>query len=113
MFSPTGFMCWTTVYALAFQEVIENPSLSVSTHGETGNQRNTVKTNLHGFADDHALKKSFQAKSWVAEQTSIKLLENTAIDVKSWMDENWLCMNDGKTEFIYVWVLSNAPTLHY
>ena len=89
-----------TVYASTFQEVIENPSLSVSTHSETGNQRNPVKTNLHGFVDDHALKNSFQAKSWAAEQTSIKLLENTAIDVKSWMDENWLCMNDGKTEFI-------------
>ena len=89
-----------TVYASTFQEVIENPSLSVFTHGETGNQRNPVKTDLHAFADDHALKNSFQAKSQVVEQTSIKLLENTAIDVKSWMDENQLCMNDGKTEFI-------------
>ena len=89
-----------TVYAWTFQEVIDNPSLSVSIYGETGNQTNPVKTDLHGFADDHALKNSFQAKSWVAEQTSIKLLENTPIDVKSWMDENRLCMNDGKTEYI-------------
>ena len=28
------------------------------------------------------------------------MLENTAIDVKLWMDENQLRMNDGKTEFI-------------
>ena len=75
-----------TVYALTFKEVIENPSLSVSTQSETGNQRNPVKTDLYGFADDHALKNSFQAKSQAAEQTSIKLLEHTAIDVKSWMD---------------------------
>ena len=89
-----------TVYASTFGEVIENPSLSVSTYGQTGNHRNPAKIDLHGFADDHALKNSFQAKSSVAEQTSIKQLENTAIDVKSWMNENWLCMNDGKTEFI-------------
>ena len=89
-----------TVYASTFQEVIENPSLSVLTHGQTGNHRNPVKTDLHRFVDDHTLKNSFQAKSRVAEQTSIKLLENTAIDVKSWMDKNQLCMNDGKTEFI-------------
>ena len=88
------------VYALTFQEVIENPSLSVSTHGHTGNHRNPGKIDLQGFADDHALKNSFQAKSRVAKQTSIELLENTAINVKSWMDENWLCMNDWKTEFI-------------
>ena len=58
------------VYASTFQEVIENPSLSVSTHGETGNQRNPVKIYLYGFADDHALKNSFQAKSQVVEQTA-------------------------------------------
>ena len=88
------------VYASTFQEVIENPLLSVLTHGQRGSHRNPAKTDLHGFVDDHALKNSFQAKSQVAEQTSIKLLENTAIDVKSWMDENQLCMNNGKTEFI-------------
>ena len=52
-----------TVYPSTFQEVIENPSLSVLIYGETGNQRNPVKTDLHGFADDHALKNSFQAIS--------------------------------------------------
>ena len=67
-----------TVYASTFQEVIGNPS-----HGQTGNHRNPVKTDLHRFVDDHALKNSFQTKLWVAEQTSIKLLENTAINVKS------------------------------
>ena len=49
-----------TVYASTFQEVIENPSLSVLTHGHTGNHRHPVKTDVHGFADDHALKTPFR-----------------------------------------------------
>ena len=78
------------VYASTIQEVVENPSLSASTHGQIGNIRNPAKIDLHGFADDHALKNSFHAKSRVEEQASIEMLENTAIDVKLWMDENRL-----------------------
>ena len=79
-----------TVYASTIQAVVEKPSLSASTHGQIGNIRNLAKIDLHGFADDHALKNSFHAKSRVEEQASIEMLENTAIDVKLWMDENWL-----------------------
>ena len=53
-----------------------------------------------GFADDHVLKKSFRASSRVDEKESILSLEPTLVNVKTWMDQNRLKMNDGKTEFI-------------
>ena len=53
-----------------------------------------------GFADDHILKNSFRASSRVDEKESILSLESTLVNVKTWMDQNGLKMNDGKTEFI-------------
>ena len=55
---------------------------------------------LKGFADDHYLKRSFKADDRKAEHTTISILQNCLKDVKLWMDENRLWMNDGKTEFI-------------
>ena len=55
---------------------------------------------LNGFADDHSLKRSFKADDRKAEHTTISILQNCLKDVKLWMDENILQMNDGKTEFI-------------
>ena len=55
---------------------------------------------LNGFADDHSLKRSFKADNRKAEQTTISTLQNCLMNVKIWMDENRLKMNDGKTEFI-------------
>ena len=55
---------------------------------------------LNWFADDHSLKRSFKADDWKAEQTVISALRNCLMNVKTWMDENRLKMNDGKTEFI-------------
>ena len=55
---------------------------------------------LHGFADDHVLKNSFMASSRVDEKESISSLESTLVNVKTWMDQNRLKMNDGKTEFM-------------
>ena len=55
---------------------------------------------LHGFADDHILKNSFRASSRVDEMDSIRSLERTLVDIKAWMDQNRLKMNDDKTEFI-------------
>ena len=54
---------------------------------------------LHGFADDHALKNTFAAKSRQAEKDSVSILEAKAADVKVRMDQNNLKMNDSKTEF--------------
>ena len=55
---------------------------------------------LHGFADDHVLKNSFRASSRVDEKECILSLEATLVDIKVWMDQNRLKMNDDKTEFI-------------
>ena len=55
---------------------------------------------LHGFADNHILKRSIKASSRVAERESVSSLESTVLNVKTWMDQNRLKMNDGKTEFI-------------
>ena len=55
---------------------------------------------IHGYADDHALKISFDSNDSTAEQDAINLLEQCAIKVKDWMDQNRLKMNSAKTEFI-------------
>ena len=52
------------------------------------------------FADDHAYKKSFVAKSQVDEINMMGDLENCAKRIKNWMDGNRLKMNNSKTEFI-------------
>ena len=55
---------------------------------------------IHGYADDHALKISFNAKDRAEESKSIDCLQQSAISVKDWMDKNRLKMNSSKTEFI-------------
>lgn len=55
---------------------------------------------LHGYADDHALKKSFDPNDRIQEKDTISMLSNTMTDVKNWMDENRLKINPDKTEFI-------------
>ena len=55
---------------------------------------------LNGFVDDHSLKRSFKPDDRKAEQTFISALQNCLMNVKTWMDENRLKMNDGKMEFI-------------
>ena len=55
---------------------------------------------IHGYADDHALKQSFHGSSRDEENESIHRLEHTITDIKDWMDENRLKMNSDKTEFI-------------
>ena len=57
---------------------------------------------LHGFADDHSVKKSFHTdkKNRNLEGKTIQDLEESVVKIKHWMDINWLKMNDGKTEFI-------------
>ena len=56
--------------------------------------------NLYGFADGHILSKSFKANDRMSEAEAILDLEDSAIDVKIWMDGVKLKMNPDKTEFI-------------
>ena len=67
-----------SAYASTLQEVIP---------GDVG---------LNGFADDHSLKRSFKADDRKAEQTVISALQNCLMNVKTWMDENRLKMNNGR-----------------
>ena len=55
---------------------------------------------LHGFAYDHGYKNSIMAKSRDKEAVRIKELEECARNIKTWMDENRLKMNNGQTKFI-------------
>ena len=80
-----------SAYASTLQEVIQDPDGSSSTY---------KPIDLHGFADDHAYKKSFAAKSRTDETNTMGELVNCASRIKNWMDGNRLKMNDSKTEFI-------------
>ena len=80
-----------SAYASTLQEVIQDPDESSSTY---------KPIDLHGFADDHAYKKSFAAKSRIGETNTIGKLVNCAARIKNWMDGNRLKMNNSKTEFI-------------
>ena len=55
---------------------------------------------VHGYADDHALRKSFRPIKPEDEQNAILDLEQNAMTIKAWMDANRLKMNSGKTEFV-------------
>ena len=75
-----------------------DPSLMVS----TPITQDLIRTNvdLNGSADDHSLKNTFRANDRLAEKQSIHTLELCLGEVKIWMDENQLHMNDLKTKFI-------------
>ena len=57
---------------------------------------------LRGYADseDHLTKTSFYAGSETSKKKTLGDLEKTLADVKSWMNENPLQMDDSKTEFV-------------
>ena len=55
---------------------------------------------IHAYADDHAIKRSYQASSRSAETTCMTELSRCCDDIKTWMDTNRLKMNSSKTEFI-------------
>ena len=55
---------------------------------------------LNGFTDNHSLKNMFKVNDRLAEKQSMYMLEFCLGEVKTWMDENQLRMNDSKTEFI-------------
>ena len=91
------------------REVIQEP---LSQPGGTTNQNLTPESDsnqqsssrrpidLHWFDDDDAYKKGFPGNSRECEVKTIKDWEQCATRIKSWMDGNWLKMNNGKTEFI-------------
>ena len=55
---------------------------------------------LHGFADDHGYKNTFQAKSINKEMARIKELEECVRNIKILMNEKRLKINNSKIKFI-------------
>ena len=55
---------------------------------------------LHGFADDHTVGNKFKPGDWADETRCMEELEKCVTDLKVWMNENRLKMNNNKTEFI-------------
>ena len=64
---------------------------------------------VNGFADDHSIRKSFKpvvpktnsSSVDTNEDNTITIMENSMLDIKSWMDAVELKLNETKTEFIY------------
>ena len=63
----------------------------------------TSQLELNGFADDHSVRRSFKPSKLdhTKEHQTIAIMENSMQDIKVWMDQVHLKMNDSKTEFIY------------
>ena len=59
-----------------------------------------VSSQLAGYVDDDNLYTRFREGDLVCEETSISGLSCTLDDIKDWMMQNRLKMNDDKTEFI-------------
>ena len=54
----------------------------------------------HGFADDHTVGNELKPGEWGDEVRCMDELEKCATDMKVWMNENRLKMNNKKTKFI-------------
>ena len=58
-------------------------------------------TGVHGYADDHTLKKSFNSALVGEEELMVLSLADTLTEVDNWMKSNRLKLNPDKTEFCY------------
>ena len=58
---------------------------------------------LNGFADDHSVRSSFKPSKLdhTNEHQTISIIEKAMQDIKVWVDQVHLKMNNSKTEFIY------------
>ena len=64
---------------------------------------NTSQLDLNGFTDDHSVRSSFKPSKLhhTKEHQTIAIIEKSMQDIKVWMDQVRLKMNNSKTEFIY------------
>ena len=58
---------------------------------------------LNGFADDHSVHTTFKPSELdhKEELDTTTTIESIMLDIKSWMDQVHLKLNEAKTEFIY------------
>ena len=88
------------LYASSMEEVIASPEPHTPAPNNPENRSPTVeKIDLHGYADDHAIKKKFELIC-DKETVTTKLLSDCLTRKKLWMDLNRLKMNNAKTEYI-------------
>ena len=57
---------------------------------------------FHSYADDTQLYLSFEASSLSDLQKTIAKVEDCVLDIKRWMSDNLLKLNDDKTEVLIV-----------
>ena len=57
---------------------------------------------FHLYADDTQLYLAFKPSSTLSQENSIKVLEACAEDIRLWMNENMLKLNDDKTELLII-----------
>ena len=96
-----------STYASTLEEMVNkvnrttNNDDQVCTIGDKLYKQNDVNINLHDFADDHAMKKSFRItkdnSNWLKTITDLKTYTS---EVKVWMDHNRFKIKGDKTEFI-------------
>ena len=58
--------------------------------------------NVHGYADDTQLYLSFQPVLSMSQDNAVQAMEACISDVRIWMINHHLKLNDGKTEFIII-----------
>ena len=57
---------------------------------------------VHTYADDTQLYIYFNTASSIEQSTAIEAMQNCITDIKQWMLQDRLKLNDGKTEFIII-----------
>ena len=78
-------------------------------YASTLNQIVSKSLTLNGFADDHSIRKSFRPTAPKTNSSSVNtneddtitIMQNSMLNIKSWMDAVKLKLNETKTEFIY------------
>ncbi len=67
----------------------------------------------HGYADDHSVYLSFKPYSHYHQDNALSAMEDCLRDIKGWMVENKLKMNDSKTEFIVIGSAQQLKKIQY
>ena len=57
---------------------------------------------VQGYADDTQLNLSFRPTSSLSQQQAIHAMEECITDVRAWMGNNMLMLDDDKTEFLII-----------
>ena len=88
-------------FARSLEEVITPPEPPAPAPNDPEEKSpRAEKIDLHGYADDHGIKKKFKPVC-DNETATTKKLSDSLTRIKSWMYLNRLKMNDAKMEYIH------------